>query len=82
MKIKPKIGIELDTEELAKVTSMEELFEFIVDLDEAVGSWDFTLDLCDHFDKMRDMHAKETHTHRFSEDDGYCACGDRIHIVS
>lgn len=36
-----------------------DLLELVKELDEAMQDWDFTLELADHFDKLRAEHAKE-----------------------
>lgn len=36
-----------------------DLLELVKELDEAMGDWSFTLELADHFDKLRAEHAKE-----------------------
>ena len=36
-----------------------DFIELIKELDEAMGDWSFTLELCDHFDKLRAEHAAE-----------------------
>lgn len=37
----------------------DDAFNFIVGMDEARTDWNFTLRLCDHFDKLRAEHMKE-----------------------
>lgn len=54
-----KATVTLDPVELAKVMSTNELIDFIKDLDEEVGSWDFTLELCDHFERLKERYYRE-----------------------
>lgn len=81
MKIEAKVKVVIDVDELSESLSRETLFDFITDLDEAVGSWAFTLKLADHFDELRRQYEREHHTHFFSED-GDCSCGESLQIVS
>lgn len=53
------VAIDLDAADLAERISFDDAVEFIKQLDAAIGEWDITLRLADHFDKLRAEHAKE-----------------------
>ena len=52
------VGIDVDAI-MSGGGDRRDFIELIKDLDEAMGDWSFTLELADHFDKLRAEHAKE-----------------------
>jgi hypothetical protein len=81
MRLETKVTVDVDTDELAESLPRDSIFDMIVDLDEAVGSWDFTLKLAEHFENLKKRYEQESHVHDF-EDDGWCDCGETLKIVS
>jgi hypothetical protein len=53
------IGVEIDPRDIARTNPMRDLLQFVYDLDEARGDWDFTLALAAHFDALRAEYEKE-----------------------
>lgn len=54
-----RMAVSLDAEDLAYQLETDEALAFVKLLDESRGDWDFTLALCDHFDKLRAAHVAE-----------------------
>lgn len=54
-KLEINVTTNIDAEELARFANRDELVQFVIDLDLAIGEWDFTLPLIKHFE---DLHAK------------------------
>ena len=57
--MKTQITIELDAEEIADGMDRDECIQFIKELDEQMQDWDFTLELCEHFEKLKKEWQKE-----------------------
>jgi len=51
--------VELNPERIASGLRSKEVVQYIKEIDEACGNWAVTLELADHFDKLRAEHAKE-----------------------
>ena len=55
-----QVGVSIDVDSLlAGGMDRRGFIDFIKELDEAVCDWGFTLELADHFDKLRAEHAAE-----------------------
>jgi hypothetical protein len=60
---KVRIGIEVSVfdlaDEIIAVCEHEGIIELIKSIDERVGEWDFTLQLCEHFAKLAEEQKRE-----------------------
>ena len=61
------VDAELSVEEIVRVMGREQVVELIKALDVALADWDLTLELCDHFDKLREDYAREAATEAASK---------------
>lgn len=57
------LGIDIEADDLAKqlteVMRNDDVIELVKAIDEHVAEWDFTLKLCEHFDKLKKEHERE-----------------------
>lgn len=54
------IRVDLDADDIAGNASRDEALEFVKALDHAFHDWDFTLELYEHFAKLKQEHVRET----------------------
>lgn len=54
-----KATVVLSAADLVKNLNQEDLLKLVKNIDEAVAEWEFTLQLCDHFDGLRKEHTAE-----------------------
>ena len=53
------VQAEISVDEIVDNVERGDLLELIKSIDHAMRDWDFTLALCDHFEKMREAWKKE-----------------------
>jgi hypothetical protein len=54
------VKVAVDPIDLVNDNRQDDLFAFIVQIDEGAQDWDFTLRLCDYFDEQRAAYIHET----------------------
>jgi hypothetical protein len=52
------VNVDVDSLMAGGMTSRD-FIEFVKELDEAMGEWDFTLELAEYFEKQKAEHARE-----------------------